>query len=285
MPPFSPPVLSQQQLNEKAKLQKKKLQNLLPQKNQVFGRNNFKQTPSSSDKQKTKKVKVPRLKAIGPDGQVLDAPQKAALIKVKIPIPSPSDQKALYCPACKKIFDKERGYRQHMNKRHGITLSRGRNKERRFHCSEVGCTRSFYQRSDLRRHQRVHLGVKPFKCSICHKEFTQRGSLYRHATSSHKTANPKDCIIVQTGTTLPIGTKTKTVPRPEALSRNILNTNSNQNDNDVGSQLYELPPRINEQPNGNNDAVMMDLHNRRLPPPLIPVNDDEITPIDTKTNE
>merc|ERR1719317_355388 len=63
---------------------------------------------------------------------------------------------------------------------------RSKERDRLYACDFAGCERRFYQRSDLKRHKRTHLGLRPFTCSVCAKTFTQRGSMYRHIVGVHK---------------------------------------------------------------------------------------------------
>jgi uncharacterized Zn-finger protein len=44
-----------------------------------------------------------------------------------------------------------------------------------FHCTEIGCNKSFYRKEHLQRHLRVHTGAKPFVCGFpgCHKSFSR----------------------------------------------------------------------------------------------------------------
>lgn len=50
--------------------------------------------------------------------------------------------------------------------------------KRRYKCDK--CDRDFNQRANLRRHQLVHSGEKPFECDQCHRRFQQQGDLKRH---------------------------------------------------------------------------------------------------------
>jgi len=47
-----------------------------------------------------------------------------------------------------------------------------------FPCSM--CSSSFSRNHDLKRHIRIHLGIRPYKCDTCPKSFTRQDALNRH---------------------------------------------------------------------------------------------------------
>jgi len=49
---------------------------------------------------------------------------------------------------------------------------------KQYHCSF--CGKVFYHKSNLKRHEMVHTGEKPFECELCDKKFNQKISLKKH---------------------------------------------------------------------------------------------------------
>ncbi|XP_054760365.2 transcription factor Ovo-like 2 [Lytechinus pictus] len=49
----------------------------------------------------------------------------------------------------------------------------------------IFCEKGFQDKFDLKRHCRIHTGVRPYKCNICPRSFTQRVSLETHISKVH----------------------------------------------------------------------------------------------------
>ena len=60
-----------------------------------------------------------------------------------------------------------------------------------FKCNYAGCKSVFKKSCNLRDHFRKHTGQRPFKCTICEKDFTQSGNLGRHLKNVHKISRDK----------------------------------------------------------------------------------------------
>ncbi|XP_022121191.2 gastrula zinc finger protein XlCGF42.1-like [Pieris rapae] len=61
-----------------------------------------------------------------------------------------------------------------------------------FKCSI--CEKSYTQSSGLQQHMRLHTGVRPYKCNFCNKGFTQKGGLDQHLRT-HTKVKPYNCIL------------------------------------------------------------------------------------------
>lgn len=121
----------------------------------------------------------------------------------KLPPARPqSDPSKFQCRICSKVFSLQRLLNRHM-KCHSDT--------KRYLCTF--CGKGFNDTFDLKRHTRTHtgksklyirknitvaneqfvsLGVRPYKCNLCEKSFTQRCSLESHCLKVHGVAHQYD---------------------------------------------------------------------------------------------
>lgn len=87
------------------------------------------------------------------------------------------------CPQCGKDFARPYYLKAHL-------ASHDESYKSRFVCDI--CQRSFFQRSDLSRHQQTHNSERCFECSICKRGFVNLSSFKRHE-KEHDTAQGTPC--------------------------------------------------------------------------------------------
>ena len=79
---------------------------------------------------------------------------------------------------CGRSFKKESYLKTHSNVHNGV---------KPFSC--LLCDKSFYHKNDLQRHELIHSGEKPFQCGFCCKSFTLKGNMDKHLKSQHLNDN------------------------------------------------------------------------------------------------
>ena len=106
------------------------------------------------------------------DGQLVGA--------MEIPEPKKT---GFICKSCSKICDNSKAYKEHLLKHKKLKSSLELIKKRKGPVVRDGfkvickfCSKKFSKPSQLVRHERIHTGVRPYKCGECGKAFTQKRS-------------------------------------------------------------------------------------------------------------
>jgi uncharacterized Zn-finger protein len=61
---------------------------------------------------------------------------------------------------------------------------RSHNEEKPYQCKWPGCPKSFARQHDCKRHENLHLNIRPFTCDGCKKTFARMDALNRHRESA-----------------------------------------------------------------------------------------------------
>lgn len=79
----------------------------------------------------------------------------------------PDLEERFICPMCGKILRTDRALRAHMKDHTTLHI-----------CNY--CGKSFARLTNLRVHQNIHMGLKPYTCAFCFKKFSDRSNYNRH---------------------------------------------------------------------------------------------------------
>ena len=134
----------------------------------------------------------------------------------------------------------------------GRRLNRAR---KRYICKQPGCDRGYDKAEHLIRHERSHLGLKPFACAVCHRRFGRQDSMLRHSklhqsSGSLETAKAHETISLdlsgptRTGQGLPHEVESS-LPQVLSIRQDIL-------------PPFSLDPQsaidVNQDPSGQNET-------------------------------
>uniref|UniRef100_A0A8C1DUS0 Myoneurin n=1 Tax=Cyprinus carpio carpio TaxID=630221 RepID=A0A8C1DUS0_CYPCA len=86
------------------------------------------------------------------------------------------------CNVCGNLFSEMSSLRRHMRIHKGL---------KPYQCQL--CTRSFRQGNQLKTHMRIHTGEKPFSCTSCDARFAQKCQLISHCRMHHGEEKPHKC--------------------------------------------------------------------------------------------
>ncbi|TRY95258.1 hypothetical protein DNTS_012197 [Danionella cerebrum] len=86
------------------------------------------------------------------------------------------------CNVCGNLFSELSSLRRHMRIHKGV---------KPYQCQL--CTRSFRQGNQLKTHMRIHTGEKPFGCTSCEARFAQKCQLVYHSRMHHGGEKPYKC--------------------------------------------------------------------------------------------
>ncbi|XP_033842005.1 myoneurin [Periophthalmus magnuspinnatus] len=96
--------------------------------------------------------------------------------------PSEANEQSLSCTECNKVFKDQSSLRRHEKIHKGL---------KPFAC--IFCSKTFRQATQLKTHLRIHTGEKPFACSSCDKCFAQKCQLVAHRRMHHGEEKPYTC--------------------------------------------------------------------------------------------
>ncbi|XP_064188664.1 myoneurin isoform X1 [Anguilla rostrata] len=86
------------------------------------------------------------------------------------------------CRVCGRVFSESSSVRRHMRIHRGV---------KPYQCQL--CNKAFRQGNQLKTHMRTHTGEKPFQCDICDKSFAQKCQVVFHRRMHHGEEKPYKC--------------------------------------------------------------------------------------------
>ncbi|KAJ8375769.1 hypothetical protein SKAU_G00063490 [Synaphobranchus kaupii] len=86
------------------------------------------------------------------------------------------------CGICGKVFSESSSVRRHIRIHRGV---------KPYECQL--CNKAFRQGNQLKTHMRIHTGEKPFQCDICDKSFSQKCQVVFHRRMHHGEEKPYKC--------------------------------------------------------------------------------------------
>ncbi|XP_061094852.1 myoneurin-like [Conger conger] len=87
------------------------------------------------------------------------------------------------CGICSRVFSESSSVRRHMRIHRGV---------KPYECQL--CNKAFRQGNQLKTHMRTHTGEKPFQCDICDKSFGQKCQVVFHRRMHHGEEKPYKCV-------------------------------------------------------------------------------------------
>eukprot|EP01083_Nonionella_stella_P089548 249888_1 len=88
------------------------------------------------------------------------------------------------CKFCCQSFAKKRYLTKHIQNNHTHKATDGKKQ-----CNI--CCKWYADNTRLKIHQRIHFGVKPYECSVCHKTFSDKSGYNRHIAKHKKKKKKK----------------------------------------------------------------------------------------------
>uniref|UniRef100_A0A8C4WV64 Myoneurin n=1 Tax=Eptatretus burgeri TaxID=7764 RepID=A0A8C4WV64_EPTBU len=139
------------------------------------------------------------------------------------------------CSICGKSFSEASSLRRHARIHKGL---------KPFSCSL--CGKAFTQGNQLKMHLRVHTGEKPFECDECDKAFAQKCQLVFHARTHHDVEKPYSCTVC--GLRFPTSSNLKIHTRKHSGERPYVCETCGQRFTQASTLTYHVRRHTGERP-------------------------------------